>query len=341
MNATCENLGPMGTQANRRDFIRALALMVAALPLGLRAQPAKKVYRIGFLRRTSPQPVHLEAFRRRLQDFGYAGNVVLEERYANGVADRLHGLASELVRLKVDVIVVDGTATAIAAKAATASIPVVFVLVSDPVALGLVKSMARPGTNFTGLTVAAGYELAAKRVELFHAAYPQLSRLAVLGNPVNPSTEPFLKEAERAARALGVHIQSFQATRPADLTPAFAEIARGGANGLTTLNDAMFYSERERIVNLALKHRLPAIYPESEFADAGGLMSYGPDHEDLFRRAAFYVDKILKGTKAADLPVEQPTKFDFVVNSRAATAVGVTIAPAVLLRADRVIRGKE
>jgi len=327
----------MGEQANRRGFIRILTLL-AALPLGLGAQTRKKAYRIGFLRRTSRQPAHIEAFRRGLSHFGYESKIDIEERYADGIADRLPTLAAELVRMKVDVIVVDGTATAVAAKAATASIPVVFVVVSDPVALGLVKSMARPGTNLTGLTATAGYELAGKRVELFHAAYPALSRLAVLGNPANPSTEPYWRETERAGRALGLQVQFFQAAQSADLTSAFAQIARWGANGLTTLNDAMFYSERERIADLAHKHRLPAMYPESEFVDAGGLMSYGPDHEDLFRRAAFYVDRILKGTPAAELPVEQPTKFDFVLNSRTSGALGVNLAPAVLLRADRVLR---
>ena len=330
----------MAREANRRNFIRSLA-MFAALPLGSRAQTARKSYRIGYLRRTSPQPVHLEAFRRGLREFGYVGNVVIEERYADGATERLKSLAAELVGLKLDVIVVDGTATAVALKGATTSIPVVFVVVSDPVANGLVKTMARPGTNLTGLTVTAGYELAGKRVELFKAAIPALSRVALLGNPSNPSTAPFLREAERAGRALGLQVQSFECTRPSELAQMFTAIQRWGGNGVSTLNDAMFYSERERIANLALKHRLPAIYPESEFVEAGGLMSYGPDHEDLFRRAAFYVDKILKGAKAADLPVEQPAKFDFVVNSRAATALGVTIAPAVLLRADRVIRAKE
>lgn len=329
----------MSLRANRRQFIRHLALL--ALPLGAAAQPAKKIYRVGYLRRTSPQPAHLASFRRGLRDFGYAENVALEERYAHGDADRLQRLASELVRLRLDVLVIDGSATAVAVRAATTSIPVVFVLVSDPVALGLVKSMARPGTNFTGLTVAAGYELAGKRVELFKSAFPGLSRLAILGNPANPSTAPFLREAERAAQALGVEVQPFEARRSEELAAAFAAIARWGASGLSTLNDAMFYSQRERIVDLALKHRLPAIYPESEFVEAGGLMSYGPDHEDLFRRAAFYVDKILKGTKAGELPVEQPVKFQFVVNSRAAGTLGVTLAPAVLLRADRVIRYKE
>ena len=330
----------MTQRANRRAFVRHLALL-AALPLVASAQSAKKIYRIGYLRRTSPEPADFESFRRGLRDHGYGENTVIEERYAHGVADRLAPLAAELVRMKVDLIVVDGTATAVAAKSATTSVPVVFVLVTDPVKYGLVTSLARPSTNFTGLTVTTGYELAGKRLELFKAAFPAISRLAILGNPTNPITEPFMRDAERAAASLGLEVQSFESASPADLPEAYAAMARWRAHGLKTLNDAMFYSQRERIVDLASKHRLPAIYPESEFVEAGGLMSYGPDFDYLFRRAAFYVDKILKGAKPGDLPVEQPAKFEFVVNTRTAAALGLTIAPAVLLRADRVIRYKE
>ena len=340
MNATCENRRPMGKPANRRGFLRHLALL-AGLPLFASAQPMKKVYRIGYLRRTSPEPADLESFRRGLRDFGYGENVAIEERYAHGVADRLKTLAAELVSKKVDVLVVDGTATALAVKAVTTSVPVVFVLVADPVGNGLVKSLARPGTNLTGLTVTTGYELAGKRLELFQAAVPGIRRLAILVNPTNPSTGPFLRDSERAARALGLDVNTFEVTSPGDVPRAFVAITNWRADGLATLNDAMFFSQRERIVDLALKHRMPAIYPESEFADAGGLMSYGPNFDYLFRRAAFYVDKILNGIKAADLPIEQPSKFQFVVNARAAAALGVEIPGAVLLRADRVIRYKE
>jgi putative ABC transport system substrate-binding protein len=327
----------MGERPNRRAFIRQLALL-AALPLGASAQPAKKLYRIGYLRRTSPEPADVASFRGGLRDFGYGENTVIEERYAHGVTDRLGPLAAELVRMKVDLIVVDGTATAVAVKSVSTSVPVVFVLVTDPVGNGLVKSLARPGTNFTGLTITTGYELAGKRLELFKAAFPAVSRLAILGNPTSPITGPFLRDTERAARTLGLEVQAFEAKSPSDLSETYAAIARWRADGLMTLNDAMFYSQRERIVDLSLKHRLPAIYPESEFVEAGGLMSYGPDFDYLFRRAAFYVDKILKGAKPADLPVEQPTKFELVINLKAAKQIGLTIPPSVLARADKVIK---
>jgi putative ABC transport system substrate-binding protein len=321
----------------RRTFLRDLGLL-AASPLTAAAQPARKVYRIGFLRRTSPEPASVESFRRGLRDSGYSENVVIEERYANGVADRLPELAAELVRSKVDVIVVDGTPTAVVVKKATTSIPVVFVLGVEPVAYGLVASLARPGGNFTGLTLTVGYELVGKRLELLKAAVPNLSRLAVLGNPTSSLTGPFMRDAERAARTLGLEVQPFEAASPADLETVYAAMVRWRADCLNTLNDAMFYSQRQRIVLLAVKNRLPAMHPESEFVQAGGLMSYGPDLDYLFRRAAFYVDKVLKGTKPGDLPVEQPAKFEFAINVKTATALGLTIAPSVLLRADKVIR---
>jgi putative ABC transport system substrate-binding protein len=321
----------------RRIFLRDLGFLAAA-PLTAAAQPARKGYRIGFLRRTSPEPADVESFRKGLRDFGYSENVVIEERYAHGVADRLPELAAELVRSKVDVIVVDGTPTAVVVKKATASIPVVFVLGVDPVSYGLVASLARPGGNFTGLTLAVGYELVGKRLELLKAAVPNLSRLAILGNPTSSITGPFMRDAERAARALGLDVQGFEAASSGDLASAYSAMVRWRADGLNTLNDAMFFSQRKRIVELAVKNRLPAVHPESAFVQAGGLMSYGPDFDYLFGRAAFYVDKILKGAKPADLPVEQPTKFQLVINMKTAVALGLTIAPAMLLRADQVIR---
>jgi putative tryptophan/tyrosine transport system substrate-binding protein len=324
---------------NRRIFIRDLGLLAAA-PLSATAQPARKAYRIGFLRRTSPEPAAVEAFRQGLRDFGYNENqnVVIEERYAHGLGERLPALAADLVRSNMDVIVVDGTPTAVVVKTATASIPVVFVLGIDPVSYGLVASLARPGGNFTGLTLAVGYELAGKRLELLKAAVPNVSRLAILANPTLSITAPFMRDAERAARALGLDFQTFEAASPGDLTGAFSAMAQWRADGLNTLNDAMFFSQRQRIVELATKNRLPAMHPEAEFVQTGGLMSYGPDFDYLFRRAAFYVDKILKGARPADLPVEQPTKFQFVINVKTATALGLMIAPSVLLRADHVIR---
>jgi putative ABC transport system substrate-binding protein len=323
----------------RRMFLRRLGLLGVA-PLTAAAQPARKLHRIGFLRRTSPEPADVEAFRQGLRDFGYSEgqNVVMEERYAHGVADRLPALAADLVQSNMDVIVVDGTTTAVVVKRATTAIPVIFVLGTDPVAYGLVASLARPGGNFTGLTIAVGFELAGKRLELLKAALPNLSRLAILGNPTNAITGPSMREAERAARALGLEVQAFEATSPGDLASAYAAMMRWRADGLNTLNDAMFFSQRQRIVELAVKNRLPAIHPETEFVQAGGLMSYGPDFDYLFRRAAFYVDKIFKGAKPADIPVEQPAKFQFVINVKTAAALGLTIAPWTLLRADKVIR---
>jgi len=313
--------------------------VLLAAPLAAEAQPAGKVYRIGFLRRTSPEPAAWEAFRQALRDLGYSEtqNVVIEQRYAHGASDRLPGLAADLVRLKMDVIVVDGMPTAVAVKAATTSIPVVFVLGVDPVSYGLVASLARPGGNFTGLTMAVGYELAGKRLELLKGTVPNLSRLAVLGNPTSSVTGPFLRDAERAARALGVEFQAFEAASPEDLASVYSAMMRWSADGLNTLNDAMFFSQRQRIVELAAKNRLPAMYPETEFVQAGGLMSYGPDFDYLFRRAASYVDKILKGAKPADLPVEQPTKFELAINLKTARALGLTVPPSILLRADSVI----
>jgi putative ABC transport system substrate-binding protein len=313
--------------------------VLLAAPLAAEAQPAGKVYRIGFLRRTSPEPAAWEAFRQALRDLGYSEtqNVVIEQRYAHGASDRLPGLAADLVRLKMDVIVVDGMPTAVAVKAATTSIPVVFVLGVNPVSYGLVASLARPGGNFTGLTMAVGYELAGKRLELLKGTVPNLSRLAVLGNPTSSVTGPFLRDAERAARALGVEFQAFEAASPEDLASVYSAMMRWSADGLNTLNDAMFFSQRQRIVELAAKNRLPAMYPETEFVQAGGLMSYGPDFDYLFRRAASYVDKILKGAKPADLPVEQPTKFELVINLKTARALGLTVPQSILLRADSVI----
>jgi putative ABC transport system substrate-binding protein len=313
--------------------------VLLAAPLAAEAQPAGKVYRIGFLRRTSPEPAAWEAFRQALRDLGYSEtqNVVIEQRYAHGASDRLPGLAADLVRLKMDVIVVDGMPTAVAVKAATTSIPVVFVLGVNPVSYGLVASLARPGGNFTGLTLAVGYELAGKRLELLKGTVPNLSRLAVLGNPTSSVTGPFLRDAERAARALGVEFQAFEAASPEDLASVYSAMMRWSADGLNTLNDAMFFSQRQRIVELAAKNRLPGMYPETEFVQAGGLMSYGPDFDYLFRRAASYVDKILKGAKPADLPVEQPTKFELVINLKTARALGLTVPQSILLRADSVI----
>jgi ABC-type uncharacterized transport system substrate-binding protein len=239
--------------------------------------------------------------------------------------------------LNVDVIVVDGPAAAKPAKAATADIPIVFTLATDPVADGLVASMARPGGNLTGLTLSVGYELVAKRVELLKDIKPDLARLAILRNPANPSAGFYSSEAEKAGGVLGLTMRTFDARSPSDLEAAFAAMVEWRADGVATLNDGMFYSQRERVVTLARENRLAGVHPETVFVEAGGLISYGPSLPDLFLRAATYVEKILKGAKPADLPIEQPTKFELVVNLKTARALGLTVSRDFLLRADEVI----
>jgi putative ABC transport system substrate-binding protein len=283
-----------------------------------------------------------EAFRQGLRDLGYVvgSNVVIEYRDAAGKADRFPALAAELVALQVDVIVTAGsTPSALAAKRATRTIPVVFVATGDPVGSGLVTSLARPGGNITGpssLTPA----LAGKCLELLKQTVPGVSRVAVLWQPGGMgerSEKDMLQGAEVAAQALGVRLHFAEAKGPADFDRVFSEMTGARASALTVLPSVVFSAERRHLVELAAKNRLPAVYPWREAVDAGGLMSYGPNNADLFRRAATYVDKILKGAKPADLPVEQPTKFELVVNLKAAKALGLTIPPSVLVRADEII----
>ncbi len=324
---------------NRRDFITLLG-GAAAWPLAARGQqqPAN-LARIGFLRAAGPNDKDFNAFRNGLRALGYVEgqNVVIEQRYAAGSYDRVGELAAELVRLNMDVIVVDGPAAAKPAKAVTADIPIVFTLATDPVADGLVASMARPGGNLTGLTLSVGYALVGKRVELLRDIKPDLARLAILRNPANPSAGSYLSEAEKAGRALGLTMRTFDARSPRDLQAAFAAMVEWQADGVATLNDGMLFSQRERVVTLARETRLAAVYPETAFVEAGGLISYGPSLPDLFLRAASYVGKILKGAKPADLPIEQPTKFELVVNLKTARTLGLTISRDFLLRADEVI----
>jgi ABC-type uncharacterized transport system substrate-binding protein len=322
---------------NRREFITLLGGAVATWPLVARAQ--QKLARIGFLRQAGPHEKQFEAFREGLRAAGYVEgqNIVIEQRYAAGAYDRLNALAMEFVRENVDVIVVDGTAAAKACKGATATIPIVFALAVDPVADGLAASFARPDGNLTGLTMAAGYALAGKRVELLKDMVGSLSRVAVLSNPGNPPHVPYLRETERATSALGLAMQAFEVRGANDLPGAFAAMADWHADGLVTLTDGMLFSNRDRVAALALASKLPAVYPEAEFVAAGGLSYYGPSLSDLFRRAASYVDKILKGTKAGDLPIEQPTKFELAINLKTAQALGLTISREFQLRADEVI----
>jgi putative ABC transport system substrate-binding protein len=321
----------------RREFITLLGGAAAAWPLAARAQ--QKLARIGFLRQAGPHEKQFDAFREGLRAGGYVEgqNILIEQRYAVGAYDRLSELATELVRANVEVIVVDGTAAAKACKGATATIPIVFALAVDPVADGLAASFARPDGNLTGLTMAAGYALAGKRVELLKDIVGGLSRVAVLSNPGNPPHVPYLRETERAASALGLAMRAFEVRSLADLRAAFAAMANWPADGLVTLTDGMLFSQRDRVVELALKSKLPAVYPEAEFVAAGGLSSYGPSLPDLFRRAASYVEKILKGAKPGDLPIEQPTKFELAINLKTAQALGLVISREFQLRADEVI----
>jgi putative ABC transport system substrate-binding protein len=311
-------------------------------PIAAEAQQATKVPRIGYLTVDRAASPHLiEAFRQGLRDLGYVEgrNVEIEYRDAEGRPERLPGLAAELVALKVDVILAGSTPQALAAKQATRTLPIVFASAPDPVTSGLVTSLARPGGNVTGLSNIAP-ELVGKRLELLKQAVPGVSRVAVLWQPGGSGEhtgKDMLKEAEVAGRALGVRLQFVEARGPADFDRAFSDMTRAHASALTSLGGSMFFNARRRLVDLAAKNRLPAVYPQREFVDAGGLMAYGPDLADKFRRAATYVDRILKGARPADLPVEQPTKFELVINLKAAKALGLTIPPSLLARADHVV----
>jgi putative tryptophan/tyrosine transport system substrate-binding protein len=315
---------------NRRRFLRCIALGLLAAPLAAEAQQTAVIPRIGYLAGdlTTGQHLH-EAFRQGLRDLGYVEgrNVVMEHRDAAGQSERLPALAAELVALRVDVIVSPTTVAALAAKQATRTLPIVFPVAADPVTSGLVTSLGRPGGNVTGLTNVAP-ELVGKGLEQLKQAVPEVSRVAVLWQPgVLPerTRKDMLKEAEVAARALGVRLQFVEARGPADFDRAFSEMTRARAGALTVLGSSMFLSERRRLVDLAAENRLPAMYAWREGVDAGGLMAYGPNLPDLFRRAATFVDKILKGAKPADLPIEQPTKFELIINLKTAKALGLKI----------------
>jgi putative ABC transport system substrate-binding protein len=311
-------------------------------PVAAEAQQAAKVPRIGYVSTNlAANPRLAEAFRQGLRDLGYVEgrDVVIEYRSAEGKLDRFPTLAAELVALKVDVIVAANTRAALAAKHVTRTLPIVFATAVDPVTNGLVTSLARPGGNVTGLSNLAP-ELVGKCLELLKQAVPRVSRVAALWQPGGYSErteKDMLKEAEVAAQALGVRLQFVEVRGPEDFDRAFSKMTGARADALTVLTSVIFASERRRLVDLAAKNRLPAVYPGREFVDAGGLIAYGSDLADLNRRAATYVDKILKGAKPADLPVEQPTKFELVINLKTAKALGLTIPQPVRARADQVI----
>jgi ABC-type uncharacterized transport system substrate-binding protein len=318
-----------------------LSVMLIALGLPAEAQQPTKVPRIGFLGATSPStiPARLDAFRQGLRDLGYVegNNIVIEYRYADGKLDRVPALAAELVRLNVDVIVTGGSAATRPAKEATATIPIVMAQDTDPVGNGFVASLARPGGNITGLSIVAP-ELSGKQLELLKETVSKLLRVVVPSNPNEPSYMQLRKETELAAKALKIQIQFLDARSAKDVETAFREATKRRADAVLVPTMPIVASQRAQIADLAVKNRLPAMYGQPEYVDAGGLMFYGASITDLFRRAAVFVDKILKGAKPADLPVEQPTKFEFIINLKAAKQIGLTIPPNVLVRADKVIK---
>jgi ABC-type uncharacterized transport system substrate-binding protein len=322
-------------------LVLSFGAMLFAVCLPAEAQQPTKIPHIGFLTALSPSSMsaRTEAFRQGLRELGYVEgkNIVIEWRYAEGKADRLRELAAELVRLKVDVIVSGGPSATRPAKEATATIPIVMAFDDEPVGSGFVASLARPGGNITGLATLAP-ELSGKQLELLREIVPKLSRVAVFGTSTRPGNAQALKEIELAAGAFKVQLQYLDILSPKDIESSFREASKQRADTLLVLVSPVTFAQRKQIAELAVKNRLPAIYPQSDYMDAGCLMFYGPSLTDLYRRSATYVDKILKGRKPADLPVEQPTKFEFIINLKAAKQIGLTIPPNVLARADKVIR---
>ena len=327
----------------RRAFIAMVGGGILAGPLTVQAQQAEQVPRVGYISPgASSDPFRrrrFEAFRQGLRELGYVEgrNIALEPRWAKGEYDRYPALAADLVRLKAHVIVTVGGAATKAAQQVTKTTPIVMSVVIDPLGSGLVASLARPGGNITGLTVMAS-DVVGKQFELLKQAAPELSRVALLWNPDNPGSAPQLREAEAAARTLGVRLQAVEARNPQEIDRAFGAMTRERAGALVVLPDAIFGNQRKQIADLAAKSRLPSICGIPEYGEAGGLLVYSANNLDLERRAAIFVDKILKGAKPADLPVEQPTKFELIVNLKTAKVLGLTIPQSVLLRADQVIQ---
>jgi putative tryptophan/tyrosine transport system substrate-binding protein len=326
-----------------REKITALTLgaLLFALSVPVWAQQATKVPQIGFIIVTSPSAnaARIDAFRQGLRDLGYVEgkNIVIQYRWAEGKFDRLPELAAELVRLKVDVIVSAGPQPTRAAKEATSTIPVVMGQDNDPIGNGFIVSLARPGGNITGLSTLYP-EISGKQLELLKEIIPRLSHLAVFGNSTQPGNPQSLKKVELAAGALSVQLQYVDVQGPKDTETAFRAASKGHADAVLVLSSPVIFSHRKRFADIAVKNRLPVMYAQPEFVEDGGLMTYGPSITDLYRRAASYVDKILKGAKPAELPVEQPTKFELLINLKTAKQIGLTIPPNVLLRADKVIK---
>jgi len=315
--------------------------VVLAVAVTVEAQQAKKSARIGFLSGTSPSTAtgRLNAFRQGLGELGYVEgkNIIIEYRWSEGKRERLPDLAAELVRLKVDIIVTGGPQTTRPAKQATSTIPIVMAQDPDPVGNGFVASLARPGGNITGLSSLAP-ELGGKQLELMKEIVPRLSHVAVFGTSTTSGNAQELREVELAAKAFGVKVQYLDVLSPKDIETGFRAASKGRADAILMLAGPVLVSQLAQVVDHAEKSRVPAIYPQTEYTEAGGLMYYGTNTPDLFRRAATYVDKILKGEKPANLPIEQPKKFEFIINLKAAKQIGLTIPPNVLARADKVIK---
>lgn len=323
-----------------RTLAAALIVLLLVAPLA-EAQPATRRWRIGYLGATSATAAvqWVASLRRGLQDHGYleGQNFVIEYRWAEGRYDRLDGLAADLVRQRVDVIVAPTTTSAQAAKRATTTIPIVFLLIADPVAQGFVTSFARPGGNATGLAATGGPEIYGKLLELLAEAVPGTTRVAVLSNPASPFGALALREVERAARSHRVQLTAHEALRPEAFENVFRAAVRARADGLLVLPDPMFFAQRTRLAELEARHRVPTIYGFRQHAEAGGLMAYGVDIADLYRRAGGYVARILGGARPRDLPVEQPRTFEFTINVKTARTLGLTLSPTLLLRANQVI----
>jgi putative tryptophan/tyrosine transport system substrate-binding protein len=325
----------------RRDFMLALAGAAAAWPLAARAQQARKIFRIGYLgvSSSSLEPHYVEAFRQRLRDLGHieGESIAIEYRWADGEDDRLPNLAAELVRLNPAIIVTTGTPSTLAAMQATKTIPIIMASSADPVAAGLVANLARPKENVTGFTI-LGPELEAKRLELLKQTVPSAARVAILRNPSNPAVVSYFEAIKTASQSLRIAVDPVAEVRRADeFDDAFSAIVSARPDALAVLADRFLLAHRKRIVEFAAANRLPSMYPYREYVDAGGLISYAPSNVELFRGAAIYVDKILKGAKPTDLPVQEPTKFELVVNLKTAKALGLTIPPTLLFTADEVI----
>jgi putative ABC transport system substrate-binding protein len=326
---------------NMRIVFWLLATVLLTTASVAQAQPPGNPPRIGFLITSSPSVIapRLDAFRQRFRELGYVEgkNIAVERRHADGKLDRLPELAAELVRINVDVIVTSGPTSTRPAKAATSTIPIVMTFDDDPVGSGFIASLARPGGNVTGLSTLAP-EISGKQLELLKEILPKLARVTVIGTSSRQGTAQSLKELQSAAAVLGVKVQYLDVEHPKDIEIAFRAATKDRADAFLVLQSPLFNPQRVQIAEFALKNRLPAIYPRREFVEEGGLMSYGVSISDLDRRAATYVDKILKGAKPANLPVEQPTKFEFIINLKTAKQIGLTIPPNVLARSDKVIK---